>query len=837
MTVIANQIGDYAFLNCGKLININIPSKFTSIGNSIFQNCISIKNATIPNTIISTGTDIFNGCINLTTTTISNNLTTIGNNSYINCISLKTITIPNNVTSIGQSAFESSGLTSIIFPLNVKSIGENAFKNNYALKSLNVQNNLAYINNDCFYNCTSLFSITIPSGVTINGNNTFYNIPQNNKPTPTNAATLFTTSDTNNTVLFYFINNFGQKINYTIISILVYSLDNVNYYISNFSSTEAFVGDSPNATGYTIIKSIIPYNNKSYTVKQISPFAFQNCKLLRSIKIPSTFETIGYYAFQNCILLSSCVIPNGINIINNGTFSGCKTLNSIVIPNNVTSIGKNAFDGCTSINNITVPYGLLRIESYAFQNCSLLSYFTIPSGVNVINDYTFNGCKSLASIIVPNNSTSIGNYAFNNCRSLLTIVIPSSVTQIGDFAFVNIPNNANPTSKNAATLYTNFLQVSNRVYNYFFDTFQNNIEYRNVMPIYSSQNINYYNSQNDIYYNGKTKYNTGYVGLSPNANGDILLDATFTDNSGIEYTVKSIYENSFQDCQFLTFMEIPIGIETIGDSAFQSCISLNTIKVSNTVVSIGRYVFYDCISLYFLYIPSSVRWIGDNTFNGIPYNNTLHSTTQKNASTLYTSPLNASNYTYTYLYNLYTNKINYVIYPKPIICFKEDTKILTKDGYRPIQDLRPGDLIKTIKHGYKAINMIGYREIYNPICEERIKDKLYKCTYKNFPEVFEDLVITGCHSILVDNFKDDVQVEKTRKLLGDIYLTDDKWRLPACIDERTIPYEKEGTFTIYHLALDNDDYYMNYGIYANGLVVETCSKRFLKELAQYNLLL
>ena len=132
--------------------------------------------------------------------------------------------------------------------------------------------------------------------------------------------------------------------------------------------------------------------------------------------------------------------------------------------------------------------------------------------------------------------------------------------------------------------------------------------------------------------------------------------------------------------------------------------------------------------------------------------------------------------------------------------------------------------------------MIGFREIYNPICEERIKDKLYKCTYKNFPEVFEDLVITGCHSILVDNFKDDEQVEKTRKLLGNIYSTDDKWRLPACIDERTEHYEKEGTFTIYHLALENDDYYMNYGIYANGLVVETCSKRFLKELAKYQLL-
>jgi hypothetical protein len=29
------------------------------------------------------------------------------------------------------------------------------------------------------------------------------------------------------------------------------------------------------------------------------------------------------------------------------------------------------------------------------------------------------------------------------------------------------------------------------------------------------------------------------------------------------------------------------------------------------------------------------------------------------------------------------------------------------------------------------------------------------------------------------------------------------------------------------MALENDDYYMNYGIYANGLLVESTSKRFM----------
>jgi hypothetical protein len=72
--------------------------------------------------------------------------------------------------------------------------------------------------------------------------------------------------------------------------------------------------------------------------------------------------------------------------------------------------------------------------------------------------------------------------------------------------------------------------------------------------------------------------------------------------------------------------------------------------------------------------------------------------------------------------------------------------------------------------------------------------------------------------------------------LEEIYITDNKYRLPACVDERAIVYEKPGTYTIYHLALINNDYLMNYGIYANGLLVETCSKRYLKECSGMDLL-
>jgi hypothetical protein len=168
-----------------------------------------------------------------------------------------------------------------------------------------------------------------------------------------------------------------------------------------------------------------------------------------------------------------------------------------------------------------------------------------------------------------------------------------------------------------------------------------------------------------------------------------------------------------------------------------------------------------------------------------------------------------------------------------IICFKEDTKIMTKTGYKLIQELKKGDLVKTLKNGYKAIYKVGHTEIDHQCSEERIKNQLYKCSSENYPELFEDLIITGCHCILVDKFKNEKEREKSKEINninvdGD-YMTETKFRLPACVDERTTVYEVAGVHKIYHLALENDDYLMNYGIYANGLLVESTSKRFMDE--------
>jgi hypothetical protein len=178
-------------------------------------------------------------------------------------------------------------------------------------------------------------------------------------------------------------------------------------------------------------------------------------------------------------------------------------------------------------------------------------------------------------------------------------------------------------------------------------------------------------------------------------------------------------------------------------------------------------------------------------------------------------------------------------------CFGENTKILCYDNllkretYMSIQNIRKGTLVKTLKHGYVPVDMIGKRTMFHDLGNPDVKNRLYKCSKANFNEIIDHdnyLILTGCHAILIDYFKNDEQIDKTREVLGRIFITDDKYRLPICLDERAEPYLEEGEFDIYHFALENDDYYMNYGVYANGLLVETCSKRYLKEESKMSLI-
>jgi surface protein len=161
------------------------------------------------------------------------------------------------------------------------------------------------------------------------------------------------------------------------------------------------------------------------------------------------------------------------------------------------------------------------------------------------------------------------------------------------------------------------------------------------------------------------------------------------------------------------------------------------------------------------------------------------------------------------------------------VCFGENTNILTNKGYVSIKNLRKGDLVKTYKHGFIPVSMIGYSKIYNPENDMRIKNRLYKYNKEECPELTEDLILTGGHSVLVNTLTPK-QLEKCNTYRNNKEMIDGKYLLLACADEKAEPYTKTGIHTVYNLALETRKD-MNYGIYANGLLVEACTKKYMRQ--------
>ncbi len=105
------------------------------------------------------------------------------------------------------------------------------------------------------------------------------------------------------------------------------------------------------------------------------------------------------------IKLESVVIPSEIRIgghvysvtsIGNAAFEKCRGLTSIEIPSSVTSIGSSAFRGCRSLTNIDLPPSVTSIGKKAFYGCENLEIVIDNSKENVIvEENTFEGCKSV----------------------------------------------------------------------------------------------------------------------------------------------------------------------------------------------------------------------------------------------------------------------------------------------------------------------------------------------------------------------------------------------------------------------------------------------------------
>ena len=117
-----------------------------------------------------------------------------------------------------------------------------------------------------------------------------------------------------------------------------------------------------------------------------------------------------------------------------------------------------------------------------------------------------------------------------------------------------------------------------------------------------------------IYYNIIPEtYLTIEVAYSSSYTGEIIIPGSVTYN-GYTYSVTSIGECAFRECENLTSVTIPNSVTKIKNLAFSGCQNLTMITIPNSVTIIEMMAFSGCRKLKTITLPNFVTYIGDGAF-------------------------------------------------------------------------------------------------------------------------------------------------------------------------------------------------------------------------------
>lgn len=190
----------------------------------------------------------------------------------------------------------------------------------------------------------------------------------------------------------------------------------------------------------------------------------------------------------------------------------------------------------------------------------------------------------------------------------------------------------------------------------------------------------------------------------------------------------------------------------------------------------------------------------------------------------------------TYLYDISNNDGVTTFLLNPAECFKKGTQILCEnDIYIPIEELKIGTLVKTYKHGYKKVTTILYDKVFNmcshdKTCKDFLQNKcnqMYTYPRESNPDLIADLHLTGGHSLLLDTLTDEESNDMSQiNWEKEDFMIDDKYKLLACYNRKFNISTEQDDVDVYHFTLETPENAKStyvYGVYANGILAESCS--------------
>ena len=285
-----------------------------------------------------------------------------------------------------------------------------------------------------------------------------------------------------------------------------------------------------------------------------------------------------------------------------------------------------------------------------------------------------------------------------------------------------------------------------------------------------------------------------------------------------------LIQNNSSTTPFILSQNVPLSIGTYSLSYNVATMNINTYQKFSTSISSNM------TSTDVLIGPTSINVGGWNSFSHVIY---ILTPGQYSIDFTFTNTTDVGDRAMYFTNVILTKTLN-------IPCFLQGSKILTLnlttnfEEYVPIENLRKGDLIKTYSNGYKELAYIGSKKVDNPSTNTDSKERLYRFSKSKIRELKEDLCITGRHCVLHRTISGRLR-EQLIEHMGDVYSTEELYRVQAWMDDRAEPYKDASPVTVWHIALENENIYHNYGVWANGLLVETCSIIYLTKISDMEL--
>lgn len=415
-----DEIGNYAFIECRNLTEINIPESVRWIGYGISAYCTSLNSITVDSQ--NTAFKAIDNCL----------MTKDEDELFAGC---KNSVIPNGVKEIYIGAFAGhSGIAELIIPNTVTKIWGSAFSDCDSLTEIVIPDSVVEIQNYAFKDCDGVERVSLGSGLNIFGK--YYDNYQ-----------------------YTYYSAFSGCNNLSSITV---SSENDVYK----SEGNCVVEKDTNTLVLGCKNSVIP----NY-VTTIQDYAFDRYSSLTNVNIPDSVTCIKSKAFNWCQNISYTV-DGGIKYLGNSNnryrwlvcavepdritnasinanckyvmeyaLISCSNIEEIILPDGLLSIGKQSFSHLTKLETISIPDSVTHIDYSAFYGCTSLQY-TKENGLNYLgnsnNRYRWlmvTNSSSTESFEINGNCKYIISYAFRECWALNNVIIPVSVTNIGEDIF------------------------------------------------------------------------------------------------------------------------------------------------------------------------------------------------------------------------------------------------------------------------------------------------------------------------------------------------------------------------------------------------------------------